>query len=135
MERERVWGEYTRVKRRREWDIMGWEEWSLEMEGAAPNGGILNEGDIGDDERQVMEGKRGEWREERGDEGGNDGGEGDGGGDSVVQSHKRKPSSKRKPLRGGRRGKWKGLEEGDREKMASLLRHWIGSGNGGTNQN
>ena len=37
-ERERIWGE-TRVKREREWDMMGGEEWTLEMEEAAPNGG------------------------------------------------------------------------------------------------
>ena len=53
---------------------------------------------------------------------------------SVVQSHKRKPTTKRKPLKGGRRGKWKGLEEGDREKMASLLRNWIRPRNAGLSE-
>ena len=65
---------------------------------------------------------------------GNDGGERDGGGGSEVKSHKREPISERRTLRGRRRGKGKGLEEGDREKMALLLRNWIGSGHLGLDE-
>ena len=82
----------------------------------------------------MKEGKCGKWREERGNGGGNDGGERDGGGGSVVKSHRGRPKSERRTLRGKRRGKYKGLGEGDREKMASLLHNWIASGHLGLDE-
>ena len=79
-------------------------------------------------------GKCGKWRDVKGNGGGNDDGEGDGGGGRVVKSHKGRPKSERRTLRGKRRGKYKGVGEGDRERMALLLRNWIGSGHLGLDE-
>ena len=52
----------------------------------------------------------------------------------MVKSHRGRPKSERRTLRGKRRGKYKGVGEGDREKMASLLRNWIASGHLGLDE-
>lgn len=131
-ERERVWGkEFTRRKRRREWDVMGWENCTLNMEEAAPRGeetvgdddkndggGIMMEGgrvgDVSSDGNDVIGGGSGDWR-------GRQGGEGD----SVVKSHKAKQPTERRKLTGRRRGVKHGLGEGVKERMATLLKKWM----------
>ena len=50
-------GGTTRIKREREWDVMGWEEWTLEMEEAAPNGESVGQSDARVDGGMVMEGR------------------------------------------------------------------------------
>ena len=62
----------------------------------------------------------------RGKSRGGRGRQGDGGA-RVVKSHNGEHLTERKSLRGRRRGPQKGLGDGDRERMASLLRNWIGN--------
>ena len=127
-EGRRFWGgggEALRRKREREWETEGWEEWNMveEERGAAPSEEEHVEGNVVMDKvGEMMEGKRGEV----GDGSENDGG-GDGGREAEVTLHKGRPTSKRKPLRGRRRGKKNGLGEGEREKMALLLTKWMGT--------
>ena len=136
-ERKRIWGE-IRVKREREWDVMGWEEWTLEMEEAAPNrtegenameGNVVEDVSDGGSDVQRGEVSRGRGRPRGRPRGMSRRGKGrlGDGETSVVRSHNGVQPTERRPLRGRRRGPQKGLGEGDRERMASLLRNWIGS--------
>ena len=128
-------GEAHRRKREREWDEKGWEEWVMEGEqlndAAIGGNGGENGGENVDVKSDGANG--GEIEGNKRDVGDGEGREMDGGGcggrveeGALTEGGSR---SRRKPLRGGRRGtKNKKMSEGEKERLALYMAKWLGKG-------